>query len=85
MEPSIGDGGHCYVGTVVIFRAAYRRTPVLLKGVFAFRRKLSPGLKVQVMFQTRTCTFALAVENYSPGAQQMLYLGATVENGTGRR
>jgi len=57
---------------------------VLLKGVFAFRRKLSPGLKVQVMFQTRTCTFAPAVENYAPTARQMLYLRGTVENGTGR-
>jgi hypothetical protein len=58
--------------------------PVLLKGVFAFRRKLSPGLKVQVMFQGRTYTFAPAVENYSPTARQMLYLRGTVENGTGR-
>jgi hypothetical protein len=58
--------------------------PVLLKGVFALGRKLSPGLKVQVMFQGRTCTFAPAVENYSPTARQMLYLRGTVENGTGR-
>jgi len=35
------------------------------------------------MFQGRTCTFALAVENYSPGARQMLHLRGTVENGTG--
>ena len=58
--------------------------PVLLKGVFALGRKLSPGLKVQVMFQGRTYTFAPAVENYSPTARQMLYLRGTVENGTGR-
>jgi hypothetical protein len=51
---------------------------------FGIGRKLSPGLKVQVMFQTRTCTFAPAVENYAPTARQMLYLRGTVENGTGR-
>jgi hypothetical protein len=62
-----------------------RLKPTLLKIVFACRRKLSPGLKVQVMFQTSTCTFALAVENYSPGARQMLHLRGTVENGTSRR
>jgi hypothetical protein len=37
-----------------------------------------------VVFQGRTCTFALAVENFGPGARQMLHLAGTVENGTGR-
>ena len=44
-------------------RAAYRRTLCYL--AFASWRRLGPGLKVQVVFQGRTCTFALAVENYS--------------------
>jgi hypothetical protein len=52
---------------------------------FGIGRKLSPGLKVQVMFQASTCTFAPAVENYAPGTRQMLHLRSTVENGTGRR
>src|ERR1700751_2273236 len=38
-------------------RAAYRRTPVLLKCAFALGRRLGPGLEVQVVFQGRTCTF----------------------------
>jgi hypothetical protein len=36
-----------------------------------------------VVFQGRTCTFALAVENFGPRARQMLHLPSTVENGTG--
>ena len=35
------------------------------------------------MFQTGTCTFALAVENFGSSARQMLHLPGTVETGTG--
>ncbi|MGA8305247.1 MAG: hypothetical protein WB723_06195, partial [Candidatus Acidiferrales bacterium] len=38
---------------------------------------------VQVMFQTGTCTYALAVENLGPTARQMRQLPDTVETGTG--
>ncbi len=55
---------------------------MLLKGAFALGRRLSPGLKVQLVFQGRTCTFALAVENSGPRGQQMGHLPGTVENGT---
>ena len=55
---------------------------VLLKA-FARGRRLGPGLEVQVVFQGRTCTFALAVENFCLRARQMLHLAGTVENGTG--
>ena len=36
------------------------------------------------MFQGRTCTFALAVENFGLRARQMRHLPGTVGNGTGR-
>jgi hypothetical protein len=83
MEPSIGDGVRFYVGTVVIFTCRLSADACATEA-FALRRKLGPGLEVQVMFQGRTCTFAPAVENYSPTARQMLYLRGTVENGAGR-
>ncbi len=50
---------------------------------FALGRKLGPGLEVQVVFQGRTCTYALAVENLGPTARQMRQLPDTVETGTG--
>jgi hypothetical protein len=37
-----------------------------------------------VVFQTDTCTFALAVENFGLRVRQMRHLPSTVENGTGR-
>ena len=37
-----------------------------------------------MVFQTDTCTFALAVENFGLRARQMRHLPGTVENGTGR-
>jgi hypothetical protein len=65
-------------------RCLWRRLkPTLLEGAFAVRRKRSPGLEVQLVFQRRTCTFALAVENFGRRARQMWHLPSTVATGTG--
>src|SRR5580704_16208668 len=66
-----------------VAKGAQARVPVPLKVAFAVRRKLGPGLEVQVVFQGRTCTFVLAVENSGRSARQMRHLPSTVETGTG--
>jgi hypothetical protein len=73
-----------YAGTVVIFTSRLSADACATKGAFALGRRLGPGLEVQVVFQGRTCTFALAVENFGLRARQMRHLPGTVENGTGR-